>query len=87
MQEFIDIMLNVGLHPVISKPIRITQTTNSLIDNIFTNCINDEICSGLLINDLCDHLTIFIISEKNINQNNDYQPMYIININEKTAKF
>ena len=64
-----------------------SSTTNSLIDNIFTNCINDEIYSGLLINDLSDHLPIFIISEKNIDQNNnDYHPMYIRNINENTLQ-
>ena len=63
-EEIIDIMFKVGLQPVISKPTRITQTTNSLIDNIFTNCINDEIYSGLLINDLSDHLPIFIMSKK-----------------------
>ena len=49
-KKFIHIMFNAGLHPVISKPARITQTTNSLMDNIFTNCINDEIYNGL--NDL-----------------------------------
>ena len=37
MQVFIDIMLNAGLHPVISKPTRITSSTNSFMDNIFTN--------------------------------------------------
>ena len=77
-QEFIDIMFNVGLHPVISKPTRITSSTNSLIDNIFTNCINDNIYSGLLINDLSDHLPIFIVNERNLNHNSsDYQPMHI----------
>ena len=81
--EFIDIMFNVGLHPVISQPTRITSSTNSLIDNIFTNCINDDIYSCLLINDLSDHLPIFIVNERNMNHNNsDYQPMYIRNINE-----
>ena len=85
--EFIDIMFNVGLHPVISKPTRITSSTNSLIDNIFTNCINYDIYSDLLINDLSDHLPIFIVNERNMNHNNsDYQPMHIGNINENTYK-
>ena len=60
--EFIDIMFNVGLHPVILKPTRITSSINFLIDNTFTNCINDDIYSGLLINDLSDHPPIFIIN-------------------------
>ena len=52
----IDIMFIVGLHPVKSKPARITSLSNSLIDNIFTNCINDDIYSGLIMNDLSVHL-------------------------------
>ena len=85
IQEFMDIMFNVGLHPVISKPTRITSSTNSLIDNIFTNSINDNIYSGLLINNLSGHLVIFIAIEGNMNHNNsDYQPMNIRNINENT---
>ena len=68
-----------------SKPTRITPSTNSLIDNIFTNCVNDYIYSGLLINDLSGHLPIFIVNERNLNHNNsDYQPMHIRNINENT---
>ena len=85
IQEFMDIMFNAGLHPVISKPTRITSSTNSLIDNIFTNSINDNIYSGLLINNLSGHLVIFIAIEGNMNHNNsDYQPMNIRNINENT---
>ena len=77
-QEFIDIMFDVGLHPIISKRTRLTSSTNSLIDNIFTNCINDDIYNGLLINDLIDHLPIFIVIERSINHNNsDYQPMHM----------
>ena len=85
--EFIDIMFNAGLHPVILKPTRITSSTNFLIDNTFTNCINDDIYSGLLINDLSDHPPIFIINERNLDHNNsDYQPIHIRNINENTIK-
>ena len=78
-------MLNVGLHPVISKPTRITPSINSLIDYIFTNCINDNIYSGLLINDLSDHLPTFIVNERNMNHNSsDFQPMHIRIMNENT---
>ena len=46
-----------------------------------------KIYSSLLINDLCDHLPIFNISEKSIDQNNnDYHPMYIRNINKNTLQ-
>ena len=71
-QEFIDMMLNVGLHTVISKPIQ-NKIINKFFDGQYidnTNCINDDIYSGLLINDLSDHLPIFIANERNMNHNN-----------------
>ena len=87
MQEFIDIMLNDGLHPVISKPTTITLSINSLIDNILTNSINVDIYCGLLINDQSDHLPLFIVCKRNMNNNNSvYQPMHIRNINENTLQ-
>ena len=86
MQDFIDVMMNAGLHPVISKLTRITSR-NSFIDNIFTNSKNDDVYNGLLINDLSEYLPIFIISERNMNHNNgDHQPMYIRDINENTLQ-
>ena len=41
-QELIYIMVGAGLHPVIPEPTKIALSTNSLIDNIFTNYINDK---------------------------------------------
>lgn len=37
----------------------------SLIDNILTNDIENNIVSGLLINDISDHLPVFTIYDKN----------------------
>lgn len=57
--EFINAMYSMSLYPSIIRPIRITTHSATLIDNIFTNVIDKKITSGLLINDLSDHLPVF----------------------------
>ena len=66
-QEFLHIMFNKGLHPIISKPSRITRFSSTLIDNIFTNNIDDTLYSGLLISDVSDHLPIFSVCGNTFN--------------------
>lgn len=53
-------MFSFGLWPTIDKPSRITKDTATLIDNIFSTVIVQTTC-GLLINDISDHLPIFMI--------------------------
>ena len=60
-QEFVDMMFSKGLRPLITKPSRITQSSATLIDNIFTNDLCNDISSGLLINDISDHLPVFAV--------------------------
>ena len=60
--KFIDAMYSIGLYPLIDKPSRITQYSATLIDNIFTNELTNQIISGLLINDISDHLPIFSLT-------------------------
>ena len=63
------LMTSNGLYPLISKPTRITSHSATLIDNIFTNCIDSEIISGLLYTDISDHLPVFQITRsKRINE-------------------
>ena len=45
------------------KPTRITKTTATLIDNIFTNDNEGTHVNGILFNDLSDHLPVFTISK------------------------
>ena len=49
------------LIPTIKKSTRITRSTATLIDNIFTNDISKEFTSGILFCDLSDHLPAFLI--------------------------
>ena len=68
--NFIDHLYSFGLHPLITRPTRITSHSKTLIDNIFTTNLSN-IHSGLIINDLSDHLPIFLIFEyKHNNRSN-----------------
>ena len=49
-------MTSNGFLPMITQPTRVTDTTKSLIDNIFTNAFTKESVSG---NVFADHLTQF----------------------------
>ena len=48
-----------GFYPLISLPSRITDTTATLIDNIWTNNVGAEVASGLVTVRLSDHLPVF----------------------------
>ena len=59
--NFINQLLSSAFYPLISKPTRMTNKTATLIDNIFTNRINEDRISGILFSDISDHLPIFTI--------------------------
>ena len=65
-QNLFNSSMSLGLIPCIDKPTRITSYTNTLIDNIYTNNIHHGIYSGLLINDITDHLPVFIICPNHV---------------------
>ena len=46
---------------MILNPTRITKETATLIDNIFTNNIDNILKTGILVNDVSDHLSVFAI--------------------------
>ena len=55
---FLDLMFNLCMYPVITKPTRISNASAILIDNIFNNEINRDITSRLLITNISDHLSV-----------------------------
>ena len=59
VQRFYDLMVTNGLFPLISRPTRITNNSETLIDNIFTNQKHRIICNGILICNISDHLPVF----------------------------
>ena len=59
--KFLNCMNSSGLHPLISLPTRITSSTATLIDNIFTSDFLKPIRSGLIFTSISDHLPSFAI--------------------------
>lgn len=55
------ILYIIGLHPKITRPSRIITHSAILIDNIFSNKIDNKTVSWLLINDISDHLPVFTV--------------------------
>ena len=60
--RFLNILSTHALLPCIDKPTRITASSSTLIDNIFTNTFEQRNQSGILYYDVSDHLPVFVIS-------------------------
>ena len=62
--QFVDMMSSSGFLPLITRPTRVTATSATLIDNIFTNYLEDigHSIQGLFITDVSDHFPIFHVS-------------------------
>ena len=66
---FFNNLFSFGMCPLINKPSRITKDSATLIDNIFSNNIESNLLSGLLISDITDHLPGFCCSKKTTSNN------------------
>lgn len=58
VSDFVDVLYSHNLFPTIYKPARITNTSASVLDNVFLNNLFFQF-SGLLYADISDHLPIF----------------------------
>lgn len=83
-KDFIDMLYSLGMYPLIDRPSRITCTSATLIDNIFTNELQHDHISGLLINDTSDHLPVFSIKKCNL-ERNPVKKFIMIRNNNKEA--
>ena len=63
-QSFIDNMFTNYFIPLINKPIRVTNRSATLIDNIFRNNTNvsDRSIQGFIYTDISDHFPVFYIN-------------------------
>lgn len=57
-KSFIELMLSHSLVPVIKKPTRLQNSSCTLIDNIFVNCIDKDLSAAVIFNDISDHFPI-----------------------------
>ena len=60
-RDFVETLYSMGMYPMIDRPSRIALGSATLIDNIFTNELQQDHISGLLIEDISDHLPVFSI--------------------------
>ena len=66
-------LYHMAFFPNITLPSRISDNCSTLIDNIFTNNIEEADISGILLNHISDHQMMFTIVE-----NRSY--MYVVNV-------
>ena len=83
-KNVLDIMYSFGLYPLIDKPTRVTDSSTTLIDNIFTNELRHNLTCCILFNDISDRLPIFALCEYNINRNIVKELQHIRKITEDT---
>ena len=55
-------MFNYNFFPLINKPTRITDSSSSAIDHIWTNVSNTSIKSGIIAHCVADHLPVIQVS-------------------------
>ena len=85
---FVNLLTSNSFFPLISKPTRITSSTATLIDNIFTNNLEFNMASGILYSDLSDHFPIFQITQIKLISDSTPKKKYIRQINSySTSQF
>ena len=63
-QNFYDLMCSYGTLPQIIQPTRVMPNTATIIDNIFTNNITDDINCGSILLTFSEHLPQFVSVNK-----------------------
>ena len=56
--DFVDIMYDHSFYPIINKPTRITQSSSTCIDHIWTNIQDKNISSAIITHKIADHLPV-----------------------------
>ena len=62
--DFVDIMYDHSFYPIINKPTRITQSSSTCIDHIWTNIHDKSSSSAIITHKIADHLPAVIQSTK-----------------------
>ena len=64
-RDFVNLILQGSLVPIVKKPFRVTKNNTTLIDYVITNSFTDqEDLTGILKIDISDNFPIFTISMK-----------------------
>jgi exonuclease III len=86
--QFVENNFTNSFLPNINRPTRITSSTASLIDNIFTNFTDTpDIYSAIIISDLSDHFPVIFLRFNQAKCNHDEYITYRSNSNANKVKF
>ena len=80
VQNFFEQLTVNSFLPYIYKPTKITNTSKTLIDNIFYNKIEKYAASGNLVTHISDHLAQFLIIPELQKSVNNQMPQYRRNL-------
>jgi len=65
VSELMDFFLNAGFLPTITKPTRIMHSKATHFDNKYIKTSKEiKLASGIILNNILDHLPVFLFSEK-----------------------
>ena len=64
VSDFIEVMLNHNFCSIINKPTRITDTSATVLDHIWTNAYTNPIKSGIVLHSVSNHLSVFMCADK-----------------------
>lgn len=67
--EFLNNFLSYSFLPSIQHPTRITETSATLLDNIFTNNIRYKMKTGIVYSDISDHFPVIMHVHFNLKKN------------------
>ena len=62
IKTYVDMIYSLGCIPLITNPTRITETSSSIIDHLYTNNISHKTDSFVILHNLTDHLPILASS-------------------------
>ena len=68
--NYFNCFTSMGFHPLIVRPTRVSNTSQTLIDQIWTNDTGAEITSALLLTDISDHFPIICCRKSQISEVN-----------------
>jgi hypothetical protein len=84
-QNYLETLLDHGMLPLITLPTRITQSSSTLIDHIFTSLKHDSFDSGIIYSAISDHLAIFHIRQMQLRKPKSKDTVYMRKINARNT--
>jgi len=63
INDYLSMLESIGMQQIISSPTRVTNSTSSVIDHVYTNVSHYTMHSGIIETDVSDHFPIFVIFE------------------------